>query len=297
MNAIILDDPYFQATTPLQNESNVIHLSSNYYNISYDISHDTIFQQIGDSGYAYLYYCYLMNRDNLQMFMNDESKSNSLSHTVAFSKLIYSEHDFPLHVSYYYNSYFGKACSQEGNAFYIEQCVTEIVNGVEMYLFNNKKIMNESALILLTSMIEELNHMYIDYIYYEGIANRLEFLVKENFIVTVENIMGIFYNTHLVYTKLIDEDLKKNYYKYKTIEVSLSLLSIVSNLVMIVATFIYVINKIRNYISLLKHEGKTVYDALTKDNKEDEQQHQQRHQRHNHQKVTSFNNDEEDNIL
>jgi hypothetical protein len=88
--------------------------------------------------------------------------------------------------------------------------------------------------------------------------------------VTVENIMGIFYSTHLVYTKLIDEDLEKNYYKYKTIEVSLSLLSIVSNLVMIVATFIYVINKIRNYISLLKHEGKTVYDVLTKDNKEDE---------------------------
>jgi hypothetical protein len=51
---------------------------------------------------------------------------------------------------------------------------------------------------------------------------------------------------------------------------------------------------------LLKHEGKTVYDALTKDNKENEQQQQkqqQRHQRHNHQKVTSFNNDEEDNIL
>ena len=167
-----------------------------------------------------------------------------------------------------------------------------------MYLINNKKIINESALILLTSMIEELNHMYIDYIYYEGVvANRLEFLVKENFIVTVENIMGIFYNTHLVYTKLIDEDLEKKYYKYKTIEVSLSLLSIVSNLVMIVITFIYVINKIGNYISLLKHEGKTVYDALTKDNKENEQQQQQRHQRHNHQKVTSFNNDEEDNIL
>jgi hypothetical protein len=48
---------------------------------------------------------------------------------------------------------------------------------------------------------------------------------------------------------------------------------------------------------LLKHEGKTVYDVLTKDNKENEQQQQQRHQRHNHQKVTSFNNDEEDNIL
>ena len=290
MNAIILDDPYFQATQQTSS-SNIIHLSSNYYNISYDISHDTIFQQLGDSGYAYLYYCYLINRDNLQMFMNDDSKSNSLSHTVAFTKMIYSEHDFPLHVSYYYNSYFGKECSKEGNAFYIEQCFTEIVNSVQMYLINNKKIMNESALILLTSMIEELNHMYIDYIYYEGVANRLEFLVKENFIVTVENIMGIFYSTHLVYTKLINEDLEKNYYKYKTIEVSLSLLSIVSNLVMIVATFIYVINKIRNYISLLKHEGKTVYDALTKDNKEDEQQH------HHHQKVTSFHNDEEDNIL
>ena len=96
-----------------------------------------------------------------------------------------------------------------------------------------------------------------------------------------------------MYTKLIDEDLKKNYNKYKTIEISLSLLSIVSNLMMIVATFIYVINKIRNYTSLLKHEGKTVYDALTKDNKENEQQqHHHNHQRHNHQKVPSFNNDE-----
>ena len=291
MNAIILNDPYFQAM-PQQN-GNIIHLSSNYYNISYDISKDTIFQQLGDSGYAYLYYCYLINRDNLQMFMNDDSKSNSLSNTVAFTKMIYSEHDFPLHVSYYYNSYFGKECSKEGNAFYVEQCFNEIVNGVQMYLINNQKIMNESALILMTSMIEELNHMYIDYIYYEGVANRLEFLVKENFIVTVENIMGIFYNTHLVYTKVIDEDLKKNYYKYKTIEVSLSLLSIISNLVMIIVTFMYVINKIRNYISLLKHEGKTVYDALTKENKrEEEQQHH-----HHHQKVTSFHNDEEDNII
>ena len=155
--------------------SNILHLSSNYYNISYDISHDTIFQQLGDSGYAYLYYCYLINRDHLQMFLNDDSKFTCLSHTVAFTKMIYSEHDFPLYVSYYYNSYFRKECSKEGNAFYIEQCFTEIVNRFQMYLINNKKIMNGSALILLISMIEELNHMYIDYIYYEGVANRLEY--------------------------------------------------------------------------------------------------------------------------
>ena len=60
-----------------------------------------------------------------------------------------------------------------------------------MYLINNKKIMNERALILLISMIKELNHMYIDYINYECVANRLEFLVKDNFIMAVENIMGI----------------------------------------------------------------------------------------------------------
>lgn len=286
MNAIILDDPYFQGM-PQQN-GNIIHLSSNYYNVSYNISQDTIFQQLGNSGYAYLYYCYLINRDNLQMFMNDDAKSSSLSRTVEFTKMIYSEHDFPLHVSYYYNSYFGKECSKGGNEFHIEQCLHEIVNGVQLYLINNRKIMNESALIVMTSMIEELNHMYIDYISFEGTANRLELLVKESFIVTVENIMGVFYNTHLVYTKLLDEDIKKNYYKYKTIEISLSLLSIVSNLIMIIVTFMYVIKKIRNYISLLKHEGKTVYDALTRETKRED---------HQHAAPFSNVNDEEDAII
>ena len=265
MNSILLDDPYFQPTP--QKDGYTIHLTSNYYNISYDLSEDTFFKILGDSGYGYLYYSFLVNRENLQIFMNDKSKSKSLSRTVKFSKLIDShDENFPLNVALYYNLFYGEECTKKGNNFSIEKCFKDISDSASLYLGVNREMHYESAIILINSMIDDMNHLYSEYISHQNKVERLDYLINSNFLITLDNMRGIFYNMHLIYIRLLYDDIQRNYDFYKTVEIVLSLLSILSNFVLFTVTSLYVINKIRIYISLLKYEGKKVYGIITQKN-------------------------------
>ena len=83
--SVLLKDPYYLTTE--QSKYNSLSYS-NYYNISFDIHNNYVFNTLGDSEFSFLYYQSLQIGENIAQYIHNKHNAHLLESTLALHKLL-----------------------------------------------------------------------------------------------------------------------------------------------------------------------------------------------------------------
>ena len=158
--SILLNDPFYLTTE--QSQYNQLSYS-NYYNISFDISNNYIFNTLGNSEFSFLYYQSLQITENINKYINSKQSEHLLEFTLHLQKLL--EKDYG--VCIYGAVGFAIHNQTNANSFTLEEEFIEISDTVSTC----KKIGNGITINPLNSLIElilnEMVNMYCDFVQME----------------------------------------------------------------------------------------------------------------------------------
>ena len=158
--SILLNDPFYLTTE--QSQYNQLSYS-NYYNISFDISNNYVFNILGNSEFSFLYYQSLQITENINKYINSKQSEHLLEVTLHLQKLLEQDEG----VCIYGAVGFTIHNKTNADSLTLEDEFIEISNTVS----NCKKIGNGITINPLNSLIElllnEMVNMYCDFVQME----------------------------------------------------------------------------------------------------------------------------------
>ena len=257
--SIILDDPFF---TKIEQKDYDKHIISNAYNIKFDLENDSLFKSLQNSGYAYIYYKILIDRENIGKFMKDKSKSNQLKKTIKWNTRFNMKEMFPIYASYGYNKHYNEICNID-----IIKCFKDINDNVQTFMSVGNRFNKDGLNPVMDWMLQQMNSLYLDYynnyIAENKVVDNIYYLTHSSFWDIVQNTYDIFKTTNMVYLVYLEEDISGSYKSCKSTEIIFSLFSIIINIGFFVGGILFISNKILETISLLLKVGNRIYVIIT----------------------------------
>ena len=257
--SIILDDPFF---TKIEQKDYDKHIISNPYNIKFDLENNSLFKSLQNSGYAYIYYKILIDRENIEKFMKEKSKSNQLKRTIKWNTRFNMKEMFPIYASYGYNKNYNEICNVD-----IIKCFEDINDNVQIFMSVGNRFNKDGLNPVMDWMLQQMNSLYLDYynnyIAENKVVDNIYYLTHSSFWVIVQNTYDIFKTTNMVYLVYLEEDISSSYKSCKSTEIIFSLFSIIINIGFFVGGILFISNKILETISLLIKVGNRIYVIIT----------------------------------
>ena len=254
--SVILNDPNYISRDPTKYKESVL---SNYFNIDLDLESNSIFQALGESDYAYLYYQIYIIRNNILMFINKKEMSQYLPTTSQNEYLFDNGENFCVYATYQYvDHYYG---NDPDNQNFLElitreakQCRT-VGNGMNLNGYN-------AGMDLMLLLLQNLYYTFKNE--EDNPEERQKtFLMSDDIKIIEENLLNVIRSLHFADSFLVIEDINNSYHSIHRIKIIFSLLSIGLTGIVILSILVLVVIKLEYYNYVLT-EIVTMFDRALK---------------------------------
>ena len=229
----------------------------NYYNIHLDLESNSIFQALGKSYYAYLYYQMHVIRTNIHSFVNDQKLMDYLPETTATEFRFNDKEHFCIDSTAEYLIGYYKDIDMNGfyNALSSEVAICrKIGNGVNLSGY-------KTAIDL---MLELVNTNYYNFNAGKKESRQEEFLKDEDLNMVMENMMNVIRKLHFADSFSSIRDVNGSYIKGHEVKIVFSIISICFSCGIILLMLLVIISKLDFYNDFVGQIVELVEKAMRK---------------------------------
>ena len=239
--SVILNDRFYITKDPKTYKESII---SNHYNIDMDLDSNSLFQALGSSNFAYLYYQIHIIRQNIVYFINSKDMSVYLPNTSKNEYLFDEGTNFCVQATYQYiQHYYSDDVTDEDEFLAListeaHQCRV-VGNGMNLSGYN-------AGMDLMIQLLETLYYSFKN----EGAGDnerQKTFLMSDDIKIIEENLLNVIRSLHFADSFLVIEDINDSYNTIHSIKVYFSIISIILSCVVILCILLIVIFKLNYY--------------------------------------------------
>ena len=238
--SVILNDPDYISKDQSIYKDNII---SNHYNIYLDLDSNSLFQALGESNFAYLYYQIHIIRTNIVYFISSKDMQVYLPMTSKNERLFDDKENFCVYATYQYVEHYYSGEVSEDDFLTLmsqeaHQC-RQVGNGMNLSGYNSG----------LDLMIQLLQNLYFTFKNEETNFEERQktFLESEDLKIIEENLLNVIRSLHFADSFLVIDDINNSYMTIHAIKVGFSVASIVLTCVVILGIILTVISKLDYY--------------------------------------------------
>ena len=229
----------------------------NYYDIHLDLESNSIFQALGKSYYAYLYYQMHVIRTNIHSFVNDQKLLDYLPETTATEFKFNDKEHFCIDSTAEYLIGYYKDIDLYGfyNALSSEVSMCrKIGNGVNLSGY-------KTAIDL---MLELVNTNYYNFNAGKKETRQEEFLKDSDLKMVMENMMNVIRKLHFADSFSSIRDVNKSYIKGHEVKIVFSIISICFSCGIILGMLLVIVSKLDFYNNFVGQIVELIDKAMRK---------------------------------
>ena len=238
--SVILNDPNYIKKDPTKYKDNVL---ANHYNIDFNLNSNSLFQALGESNYAYLYYQINIIRSNINQFINSKEMSKYLPTTSENESLFDDGVNFCVYVTYQYIQHYYSGEVDEDEFLQImsdeaKQCRT-VGNGMNLNGYN-------AGMDLMLLLLQNLYYTFKNE-EDNPEERQMMFLQSDDIKIIEENLLNVIRSLQFADSFLVIEDINNSYHSIHQLKIFFSIASIILSCVVMFGILVTVINKLDYY--------------------------------------------------
>ena len=239
--SVIMNDPNYISKDQQSYKDAIL---SNYFQLTLDLESNSIFQTLGQSNYAYLYYQIYIIRNNIHRFVNSKELYMFLPLTTDNENLFNDGKNFCIYATYQYAKHY----------YDDSKALLEILNkeARQCRIVGNGMNLNgyKSGIDL---MLQQLQNLYYTFKNQNKNAIRqLDFLQSSDIEIIEDNLLNVVRSLHFADSFLVIEDINNSYHSIHQVKIYFSVASIGMICLVIFGTLFIVVCRIDylNYVAL-----------------------------------------------
>lgn len=217
---------------------------ANYYQIDLDIESDSLFQSLGNSHFAFIYYQLFITRRNIQLLTYDSEKSNILRRTKDLEILFNTKDNFCIYMPLYFIIY----QSVDFTASQIDEIFSSVSKLVKECRLTSNGINLTGSKSSADLVIKQLCDMYVEHFKLNSEERHpFLFFVQENYLYIDENLQLPLKKLHNVNSYIIKEEIKVFYDNNQSLEFVMGSIILITNCAFVMILFFLLKTRIETY--------------------------------------------------
>lgn len=253
--SVVMNDPNYISKDQQAYKDAIL---SNYYDLTLDLESNSIFQTLGESNYAYLYYQIHIIRNNIHRFINSKELCMYLPLTTDNENLFNDGKNFCInapyqYVKHYYEDALDTNTILEALNSEAKQCRT-VGNGMNLNGYKSG----------IDLMLQQLHNLYYSFKSQNATEIRqLDFLQASDLEIIEDNLLNVVRSLHIADSFLVIDDINNSYHSIHQVKVYFSVASIGMICLVIFGVLCIIVIRI-DYLNYVTREIVKIFDNSMK---------------------------------